>query len=325
LDDEEMLKLDDALSEAFRSHIQQSTLQRQKKEYEKNLLHFRLRVLEVVEGFVKRHKTSSLLLDLLGPLVRLACSNMSELRDKAGGVVAKLVKGKVPRVGVDECLLSSLTKNLVSLLRKVSSERVQLVTGAVCWLVRVWKGLGVDLLMWTAPFKDCIQDFSTKKGSSGYYSLLLALTQRFPEIGWALFGDLTDSCLREVSMFRKTQCYQVLGSLLHGKMQCSGDDVDGCLTQIIEDFRRLSSEVTAKEEVNKAECKLLKEVMSVVSSLLDAATSYSSDEHRLEEVVLSLQDIPGVHRDKSLLSSCHQMMVALEYWQDIPSPKRKKQ
>lgn len=122
------------------------------------IVNFRLRVLKLVEAFVKRQPSSPWLLDIIVPLVRLAHRGQVSLSSRAAAIVVRVCKGKVP-VESSQVALSAL-REATKLLYKgegggghththtgycllpvmstvTSSEVSPVLSAAIMWLLKV--------------------------------------------------------------------------------------------------------------------------------------------------------------------------------------------
>ncbi|CAC5358594.1 POL5 [Mytilus coruscus] len=124
MSDSEMFKLDTALAMVFKNSKRNK--EKEKKETQKQLDSFKLRVLDLVEALVKTQLSRDLVLDLLFPLLELMMHGEKvkenrELSNKATGVFKQLYKrqkvhGSVT-VGTDRCLES--LKSVIEMSKKV--------------------------------------------------------------------------------------------------------------------------------------------------------------------------------------------------------------
>lgn len=109
MDDQEMTVFDEKLAQIFQ---QRKQLKTQQKETKQHVLHFKLRVLDFIDIYVKTNSQSAFLMDLLDPLVALykdTCTSVDQkvLHDKVKTILlTKLVKAKdVPKLeSAERCL-----------------------------------------------------------------------------------------------------------------------------------------------------------------------------------------------------------------------------
>ncbi|KAJ5701853.1 hypothetical protein N7488_009401 [Penicillium malachiteum] len=108
MNDDEMDAVDEQLAKVFRARRQVTSKLKDKKDARENMVNFKNRVLDLIEIFVKKCHSSTLALDLLLPLLRLARrSSVKQIASKANNVLreyTKLCKGSaVPKIeGEDE-------------------------------------------------------------------------------------------------------------------------------------------------------------------------------------------------------------------------------
>ena len=63
------------------------------------LVNYQLRVLKLLEAFVKRQSSSPWLVDLIAPLARLTYRDQTALAFRAADIVKRICKGKAPEKG----------------------------------------------------------------------------------------------------------------------------------------------------------------------------------------------------------------------------------
>ncbi|KAL9986840.1 hypothetical protein ACROYT_G001046 [Oculina patagonica] len=121
LDDEAMMKLDDALAAVFKSQLQAKKDKSKKKDSMKIVLHFKLRVLDIIEIFIKKQASNPLVLELIDPLLDVAWSSLNSkdfhtLGERAQGLFQnKLCSSK-------EFKSSKLDPQVTSDLRKAKAS-----------------------------------------------------------------------------------------------------------------------------------------------------------------------------------------------------------
>jgi DNA polymerase phi len=71
MDDDAMEAVDEALAEVFRERKLARADKKQKQEEKKADIHFKLRVLDLLDIFIKKQSSSPLILDLILPLLSL--------------------------------------------------------------------------------------------------------------------------------------------------------------------------------------------------------------------------------------------------------------
>ncbi|CAH3192191.1 unnamed protein product [Porites evermanni] len=91
LEDEAMMQLDDALAAVFKTQLQAQKEKIKKNDATKIVLHFKLRVLDIIEIFIKKQASNPLVLELIEPLLDVAWSSRNSkafrpLGEKAQGL-----------------------------------------------------------------------------------------------------------------------------------------------------------------------------------------------------------------------------------------------
>ena len=113
MDDEQMEALDDHLIKMFKERKKEPNKKKDQKNAKETMVNFKVRVLELVEIYVKQEYSKILALDLLMPLLQLIrTTNTKHLADKAVGILrdySKSCKGKeVPTIEDSEPLFALL-------------------------------------------------------------------------------------------------------------------------------------------------------------------------------------------------------------------------
>lgn len=141
--------MDQALAAAFKARLQSKSGKRKKLEGKKAIIHFRLRVLDVAETFVKKQAKSPLILDLIEPLlevIKVSAIQKEEkaLHDRALGIFKNKIchpKELPSGLEIDQENVHSQIERLVTLAKDASSiEMVNLITQACMLLIRVLRG-----------------------------------------------------------------------------------------------------------------------------------------------------------------------------------------
>ncbi|XP_030847614.1 myb-binding protein 1A-like protein isoform X2 [Strongylocentrotus purpuratus] len=147
LDDDAMLAHDDALSKAFKAMSSRS--RKSKKEASTIMLHFKLRVLDLLDIFIKRQQNNPLLLDLVVPLLKVIESSAGHkdnqlLAEKALNIYRnKLCKVKRYPHNLSDHKddIHDTIEELITIAKKAHSMTiVSLVSTGCLFLMRVLRG-----------------------------------------------------------------------------------------------------------------------------------------------------------------------------------------
>ncbi|EDV27082.1 uncharacterized protein TRIADDRAFT_54659 [Trichoplax adhaerens] len=112
-DDETMLKLDDALSAAFKKRLELASHGKAKKETKRTIMYYKLRVLDLIEVFIKQCPSSPLIVDLVLPLLSITTTSKSkdnkEFIERTGSILKnklckiqdiRVLRGINPEIGL---------------------------------------------------------------------------------------------------------------------------------------------------------------------------------------------------------------------------------
>ncbi|XP_072164198.1 myb-binding protein 1A-like protein [Diadema setosum] len=151
LDDDAMMKTDSALSQAFKAMTARS--RKNKKEASTMMLHFKLRVLDLLDIFIKRQQSNPLILDLVVPLLRVVDSSAGHkdnqlLAEKALNIYRnKLcrIKKYPHNLSDSRDKIHETIKELLQIAQKAHSVTiVSLVSSGCLFLMRVLRGNEVN-------------------------------------------------------------------------------------------------------------------------------------------------------------------------------------
>nr|XP_002731208.1 PREDICTED: myb-binding protein 1A-like protein-like [Saccoglossus kowalevskii] len=149
MSDSQMFKLDDALAEAFKEKLKAKNMKKEKIQAKKMMIHFKLRVLDLLDIFIKRQPANPLVLSLLHPLlltIKPALNRKEEnvLAEKASALYKnKLCRmRKYPHSIHEKCEdLHQDIEDFIQLVYKAPSVHfVSLVSAGTLFMMRVLKG-----------------------------------------------------------------------------------------------------------------------------------------------------------------------------------------
>lgn len=180
-------------------------------------MHFRIRVLDLVDVLVKTQPTNSMIPSFILPLLDLVSSSRREeqqLSDKAHSVLkSRIAKSKeIP----EDAPIGEITPILSELHRRARHIRSPLMeTLSLCSLylgrILARAGAGPEV---TRMYGDSLKDFVTRKNSSITHSFVQTFLQRFPSMAWPLRIVLLDLIGHGVNTFRETQVIEFLRVLV---------------------------------------------------------------------------------------------------------------
>lgn len=218
MDDDQMLALDDKLAEIFKSQVMGK---KGKKDAQREAVHFKNRVLDIIETFVKKQPTSPLILRLVLPLLEIILnSGPTELHlsSKATGIlVNRICKSKdVPSI-TDRSEALEILGELHVAARKAQSAAV----AKTCSQCSVF--LARALLQDDESKKDeivavylaSLEDFMTKKTTKVKAGLFFDLVQRFPVVAWEMREQVLKYAREDgANGYRQTQAFLILNEMV---------------------------------------------------------------------------------------------------------------
>ncbi|KAK9766822.1 DNA-directed DNA polymerase [Basidiobolus ranarum] len=240
LGDEEMGDFDAKLAEIFKH---KKMMKAEKRDAKQSILHFKNKILDLLEIFIKKQPQNELLLELIIPLLRFVRNSAANTANKqAGEKATNLLKNKLVKVK-DHPKISD-TANALETLEAVhqfarkapNSTMMQLFSHCSLFLVRVIIGNEdkkstekvVDI------YKASLNDYMTRKSSNLQPAFFLDLLNRYPVIGWGLFKSLIELTKPSVSAkgYREAQAYNMLSTLIRSHIKDGEDIFTKCLPSL---------------------------------------------------------------------------------------------
>jgi DNA polymerase phi len=121
MDDDEMEAIDEVLAKVFKTRSQVISKKKDKKDAKENMVNFKNRVLDFLEIYVKKCHGSTLALDLILPLLRLARkSSTQQICQKANGVMREY--GKLCKAPAVPSLTDTDAEPVLELLQAIHKE-----------------------------------------------------------------------------------------------------------------------------------------------------------------------------------------------------------
>ncbi|KIY68633.1 hypothetical protein CYLTODRAFT_374153 [Cylindrobasidium torrendii FP15055 ss-10] len=227
MDDDQMLALDEQLAAAFRSQVQ-GRKSGKDVDAQREATHFKNRVLDLVDLFVKKHPTSALNISLILPLVALITSSGSDekqLIDKAQGILRNRIgKSKdVPSIksqelpeGADADKVYEVLEAVHARARKGRSEVSNTLSICSLYLTKVLASGADDAASKAvALYVDSLKDFLTRKNSVLQPGFFQEFANKFPKLAWELRGEVLKLSGEAVNGYRQLQALRIVQTLLN--------------------------------------------------------------------------------------------------------------
>lgn len=182
--------------------------------------HFKNRVLDLLDIFVKKEPTSPLIVRLILPLVELIVatgSDEKQLWDKATGILRNRIgKSKeVPTSSVSAEDAAKALEDLHELARKASSSDV-LTTLNQCSLylskVLLHANAAESVL---GAYRGSLHDFVSRKSSKLNTAFFDDFAKRHPQAAWDLRDDLVKASGEALNVFRQLQPFHIIQTLMN--------------------------------------------------------------------------------------------------------------
>lgn len=187
-------------------------------DVQREATHFKNRVLDLIETFFRKNSTSPLIIKLIAPILELITgtgTDERQLSDKAKGILrSKIAKAKDVPTGVDVEQVKTILDDLHVRARKVhSSDLLAALSQCSVYLSRALLLAGAEDAVVQA-YRQSLADFITRKNSALNTNFFQELIRRCPASGWQLRGDLIDLVDKGVNVFRQSQAFQLVETLV---------------------------------------------------------------------------------------------------------------
>ncbi|KAI0648248.1 DNA polymerase phi-domain-containing protein [Trametes meyenii] len=225
MDDDQMLAIDEQLAAAFRARAGEKGNQKN-VDAQREATHFKNRVLDLIDVFVRKQPTSPLILRLIFPLVELIVGtgpDEKQLADKATGILRNRIgksKDTPSLVSKDDAVKT--LEELHNLARKASTSDV-LTTLNQCsiYLSRVFLHSGtVEPVL--KVYRESLSDFVSRKASRLNPPFIGDFVKRYPTAAWSIREDLVKAPGEALNGFRQAQAFNLV-SMLVNQLQALGD------------------------------------------------------------------------------------------------------
>ncbi|KAI8606640.1 DNA polymerase phi-domain-containing protein [Dissophora ornata] len=231
LDDDQMMAFDEKLNEIFK---QKKLAKAQQKDAKQTLIHFKNKVLDLLELYIKKQSSNELVLDLIVPLLSLVLipsASNKPVHDKISALLRnKLAKIKdYPRDCDDEHVFEILAQ-VHELAKKSPDAKFSGLCGDLSLLlVKVLIGgqdektaVSDEAALKTkqdrvvALYSASLKEFMTRKNSNLSAKMFLEFIDRFPHLAWHLSGTLLEytNPKAAVKSFRQAMAFTMLSALV---------------------------------------------------------------------------------------------------------------
>ncbi|KAI0288393.1 DNA polymerase phi-domain-containing protein [Multifurca ochricompacta] len=214
-DDDQMLAMDDQLALIFKDRAREKK-GKGKDGAQREATHFKNRILDLLNIFVRRQPRSPHILRLLVPLLVLTFSDEKQLSEKAAGLLKSRI-GKLKEVpsAIDIVKTSDILNELHIRARKVHSRDALAAIGLCSLYVsRSLLSVGAEETVRLA-YNVSLIDFTERKASDLDTQFFCDFIRRYPRAAWGMRAVLLDAPAKAVNTYRQGQAYVLLQMLLN--------------------------------------------------------------------------------------------------------------
>ncbi|KIY51003.1 hypothetical protein FISHEDRAFT_38185 [Fistulina hepatica ATCC 64428] len=216
MDDDQMMAIDAQLAQVFKSQTGEKS---KGVDVQREATHFKNRVLDLLDIFLKKQPSSALVLRLVQPLVELIVGSgpdERQLSDKARGIFnSRIAKSKELISDVDVAAASSLLQDLHTRARHIhSADNLSTLSQASLYLSRNLVHVGSEKLV-VAAYRESLSDFATRKNSTLNVAFFQNFLSRNPLCAWSLRMDVLEICEKAVNVYRRCQILQFAQILIN--------------------------------------------------------------------------------------------------------------
>jgi DNA polymerase phi len=185
---------------------------------QRQAIHFKNRVLALVDTFVKKQPSSPHVIRLILPLVDLIAGTSSDerqLSDKAKGLLKSRI-GKLKEVPttVDTDLAVKVLEDLHTRARKVHSSNISAILGQLSlYVVRVLLRHQMEKPI-LQIYRQSLADFVTRKNSPLNIRFFHDFFRLNPASAWHLRSELIELSSKAANAYRRCQVFQLVQTLL---------------------------------------------------------------------------------------------------------------
>jgi DNA polymerase phi len=180
-------------------------------------LHFRNRVLDLVDAFLKSQPSNPRVHIFILPMLVSATQSSKtekEFSDKLSSIIRSRF-GKAKIVALDEAETMKQTLLELHEMAEKSTSSNQLYTIGCC-CVYISRGL-VDVSqqgLVAKTYGNSLKAYSQKKGTQLNPAFFTEICKRLPEVGWMMRDDVLDAYDIAINAYRRTQMLQLASTII---------------------------------------------------------------------------------------------------------------
>ncbi|KAJ3735465.1 DNA polymerase phi-domain-containing protein [Lentinula guzmanii] len=245
MDDDQMMAIDEHLAEIFRSRVNEKKASKD-VDAQREATHFKNRVLDLVDIFIKKQPSSSSIVRLIIPLIDLitrTTSDERQLSDKAQGIVrSRIGKLKEFPSSISSEEVEPVLETLHQRARTERSPEYLSILGDCCIYLSqlmIHAGMRDEVVV---QYRQSLTDFITRKNSLLNVSFFQQFIRRSRSAAWGIRNDLLELPEKAVNMYRRFQMYQ----LIHDLLTEPPSDLQEEATQFLQALRQVLLDVISR-------------------------------------------------------------------------------
>ncbi|CAL1703687.1 unnamed protein product [Somion occarium] len=322
MDDDQMMAIDEQLAAVFKARADEK--RNSGVDAQREATHYKNRVLDLVDIFLKKQPTSPHVIRVILPLVELivdTSSDEKQLADKTTGILrSRIGKSKEIPADVDKEQAIVVLQELHVRARKAPSSDV-LATLNQCslYLVKTLLNRGDAEQEVVKAYQESLKDFITRKASRLNTAFLQDFIRRYPGAAWNLRNNLIDVTKTAVNGYRQSQAFQLLQVLVN-QLFAIGDHKeeiisfmpslrDAILAAVSKACTEASLTAAHVKEILKLAISAVRQSKRIVSSPEELATLW--DPSSWEELSKNLATSDSLKAAAGLQNLCKQVIRAV--------------
>ncbi|KAG8828577.1 DNA-directed DNA polymerase [Serendipita sp. 399] len=325
MDDDQMMELDAKLAEVFRSQSLSSKT-KTALNLQREATHFKIRVLDLVEIFIRKQPQSPQIPLVVLPLIRVimqCSSDEQQLVDKLNGLIRRRIGALHTVTGnVDWDRLAADLEEVHKIARKASHQQIPptTLTFASIYLSKIC----VDSDRTYIPaqvYQASLNDYMKRKGCKIHHIFFADSVKRVPPVAWAIRRDFIQACGsgRGVNAFRQMQAVHWVDALLPLAAQVAGENKEDILAtmQLIREtvYHSLLEAAMGEHPLTVAQAKTIAK-MALHALRITARTDGTKidqvwDTQKFDHVFAEISASESLSKGGALLAMLRQMATRL--------------
>ena len=227
-DDDRMLQIDDAIAAQFQ--LSKNSQVKNKRQQQQATIHFKLRVLDLLEVYVRKQSSNPLVLELITPVLEaIVLAARTKGAEPLQQRLVGLLKNKLctiksyptaPALDVERAE-EILTATFAMATQAAQNKEAELASLAVLLLVRILVAAKTksSAVIIKRLYTEAFEDFMTRKKSRVRAAMIKQLCTRFSDMAADLIPIFANGIATGLNEFRKGQAIDILHSLIKVRSQ----------------------------------------------------------------------------------------------------------